>query len=117
MKKTNANKNSLEIPEILSNMPSRKPRHRPAANARLPRKKVTLELDVDVIAWLESEARRGGLDRNTHLNKILRQYIINLVGDEPASVSAALNESQRDEVRKLIDETLLRKGFVQHATV
>jgi uncharacterized protein (DUF4415 family) len=112
MSKSREDKNSIEIPGIPQTALARKPRHRPAANARMPRKKVTLALDVDIIAWFESKARHGGLDYNTHINQALRQYVIDLVGDKPASVPASLNERQRAEVRKLIDEVLTYKGFV-----
>ncbi|MDZ7291975.1 MAG: BrnA antitoxin family protein [candidate division KSB1 bacterium] len=114
MKKPRVDNNSLEIPEIPPNAVLRPPRHRPAANARMPRKKVTLALDADLLAWFESEARRGGLNHNDHINEALRQYIIALIGDKPAAPS--LSKQQRDEVRKLIDETLARKGLVQQVT-
>jgi uncharacterized protein (DUF4415 family) len=103
----------LEIPEIPENAVLRKARHQLPVNARMPRKKMTLELDVDIIAWFESEARQGGLNRNEHINKALRQYIIDLVGDKPSPPS--LNKRQRDEVRKIIDETLTQKGFSHYA--
>ena len=113
MKKPLVKSDSLEIPEIPPNAVLRPARHRPRANARMPRKKVTLALDVDIMAWFESEARKqGGLNHNDHINEVLRQYIIDLIGEKPASPS--LSKRQRDEVRKLIDATLARKGFAQH---
>jgi uncharacterized protein (DUF4415 family) len=114
-KKSRVDNTSLEIPEIPPNAVLRPARHRPAANARMPRKKVTIALDADIFAWFESEARRGGLNHNDHINEALRKYITELVGDKPASPS--LNKRQREEVRKLIDETLAGRGLVQHPTI
>ncbi len=113
MKKQQISDATLEIPEIPENAVLRRARHQLPINARMPKKKVTLDLDVDILAWFESEARRGGLNRNDRINEILRQYIIDLVGDKPASPS--LSKQQRDEVRKIVDDTLVRKGFAQHA--
>ena len=113
MKKQQRSDTILEIPEIPENAVLRKARHQLPINARMPRKKMTLELDADIIAWFESEARHSGLNRNEHINKALRQYIIDLVGDQPAP--SALNKKQQAEVRKLINETLTQKGFTQYA--
>jgi uncharacterized protein (DUF4415 family) len=113
-RQTQIDQSALEIPEIPRDATLLEPRRRPAANARMPRKKVALELDVDLVAWFESEARRGGLNHNDHINKALRQYVTDLVGDKPSS--PALNKRQRQEIRKLIDETLTQKGFIQYST-
>lgn len=102
----------MNIPEISPNAKVRKPRHLPTVNARMPRKKVALELDADILAWFESEARRGDLSRNDHINEALREYIIDLIGDKPPSPS--LNKQQRNEVQRLINEALARKGFAHH---
>jgi uncharacterized protein (DUF4415 family) len=112
MKKLDINKADMNIPEISPNAKARRPRHLPTANARMPRKKVALELDADILAWFESEARRGDLSRNDHINEALREYIIDLIGDKPQSPS--LNKQQRNEVQRLINETLARKGFAHH---
>jgi hypothetical protein len=60
------------------------------------------------------EAERGGLNHTDHINKALRQYIIELVGDKP--VSLPRRERQSHKVQKSIDETLPPKGFAQAAT-
>jgi len=75
-----------EVPELPPNAILRPVRHRPAANARIPRKKTLLEVDVDILAWFMGEAENGGLNHHDHINKALRQYIIDLVGDKPVSL-------------------------------
>ena len=84
MKKNKNNKTlvEFEVPEIPKNAQPRKPRHSPGADAKMPRKKTTLDLDVDIIAWLEAEQRRSGLNVNNHVNMILRQYITALIGEQ-----------------------------------
>jgi len=112
MKKLDINKADINIPELSPNSKARKPHHLPTANARMPRKKVTLELDVDILAWFEAQAQSGDLSRNDHINEALREHIIDLIGDKPQSPS--LNKQQRNEVQRLINETLTRKGFAHH---
>ncbi len=114
MKKTNINRNDWEVPELPPNAVLRPPRRRPPANACIPQKKITLPIDVDLIAWFKGEAENGGLNHHDHINKALRQYIIDLVGDKP--VSLPRHKRQNPEAQQLIDETLAEKGFAQAAT-
>ncbi len=72
MKKTNVNRNDWEVPELPPNAVLRPPRRRPPTNARMPQKKITLPIDVDIIAWFKAEAECGGLNRTDHINKALR---------------------------------------------
>jgi hypothetical protein len=53
MKKLLVEQTDLEIPEIPPNAVLRPARHQPSANARIPRKKTMLDLDVDIIAWFK----------------------------------------------------------------
>jgi uncharacterized protein (DUF4415 family) len=86
MKKLPVDHTDLEIPEIPPNAVLRPARHQPSANARIPRKKTMLDLDIDIIAWFKGEAERGGLNHTDHINKALRQYIVDLIGDKPVSL-------------------------------
>lgn len=104
MKKRQIDDRTLEIPEIPPDAVLRRSRHQLPANARMPRKKVLLELDVEIVSWFEAEARCSDLNRNDHINEALRHYIIDLVGDK--SQSPSLNKHQRNEVQRLINETL-----------
>jgi uncharacterized protein (DUF4415 family) len=104
----------LDVPEIPRNAQPRKPRHRPSADAKMPRKKTTLDLDVDIIAWLEAEQRRSRLNVNNHVNLILRQYITSLIGDQSTYAAMPLTDRQRDEVKQIIEESLSQKGLVEH---
>jgi len=112
MKKTNNNRNDWEVPELPPNAVLRPPRRRPPADARLPQKKVTLALDVDIIAWFKGEAENGGLNYTDHINKALRQYIIDLVGDKPVARPRHL----RQKAEKPITENLTEKDFAPAAT-
>jgi hypothetical protein len=80
----------------------------------MPQKKITLPIDVDIIAWFKGEAERGGLNHTDHISKALRQYIIDLVGDKP--VSQPRHKRQSRKAQKSIDETLSPTGLVQPAT-
>lgn len=116
MKKNKNNKTlvDLEVPEISKNAQPRKPRHRLGADAKMPQKKMTLELDVDIIAWLEAEQRRSRLNVNNHVNMILRQYITALIGDQSTYAAMPLTERQRDEVKEIIEESLAQRGLAEH---
>jgi uncharacterized protein (DUF4415 family) len=76
MKKLPVEQTDLKIPEIPPNAVLRPARHQPSANARIPRKKTMLDLDIDIMAWFKGEAERGGLNHTDHINKALRQYIL-----------------------------------------
>lgn len=114
MKKTNVNRNDWEVPELPPNAVLRPPRRRPPTNARMPQKKLTLPIDVDIIAWFKAEAECGGLNHTDHINKALRQYIIDLIGDKPNALPR--HKRQKPKARNLIDETSTQKGFAQAET-
>lgn len=86
------------------------------ANSKMPKRKVTLALEADLIAWFEAEARQGGLTSTDHINKALRKYIVDLVADNSPEPASSLSARQRDEVKKLINESLRRKGLSRPAT-
>jgi len=111
MKKTKITRNDWEVPELPPNAVLRPPRRRPPANARMPQRKITLPLDIDLIAWFKAEAERDGLNHVDHINKALRQYIIDLVGDKPTS--STVGKRRRHEAGKLIDDTLVQRGLAQ----
>jgi uncharacterized protein (DUF4415 family) len=104
MKKTKVNRNDWEVPELPPNAVLRPPRRRPPTNARMPQKKITLPIDVDIIAWFKGEAVRGGLNHTDHINKALRQYIIDLIGDKP--VSQPSHKRQDAKAHPCVSETL-----------
>jgi len=112
MKKFPVAQNDWEVPELPPNAVLRPARHRPAANARIPRKRTLLEVDVDIIAWFKGEAECGGLNHHDHINKALRQYIIDLIGDKPVARPRHL----RQKTEKPITETLTEKDFAPAAT-
>ncbi len=114
MKKPQINENDLNVPELPPNAVLRPPRRRPPTNARMPQKKITLPIDVDIIAWFKGEAERGGLNHTAHINKALRQYIIDLIGDKP--VSLPRHKPQDLKAQKTINEKLSTKGLVQAET-
>jgi uncharacterized protein (DUF4415 family) len=118
MKGKNMKKNlyefSDEIPEIPRGAQFRKSRHEVSPNAQMPKRTLRLGLETDIWAWFQAEERNGGLNCEEHINQALRQYIITLIGDEPASI-APLSKKQREEVQNLIEETLAQKGFAQPA--
>lgn len=107
---------AVEIPEIPASARLKKTRHDVPANAMMPKRKVTLALEADLIAWFEAEARQGGLTSAEHINKALRKYIVNLVADKAPAPASSLSARQRDEVKKLINESLRRKGLHRLAT-
>ena len=82
-----------EVPELPPDAILRPARHQPSANARISRKKTLLEVDVDLIAWFKGEAQNDGLNHTDHINKALRQYIIDLVGDKPVSLPRKVKEN------------------------
>jgi uncharacterized protein (DUF4415 family) len=104
----------FDVPKIPQNAQPRKPRHRPDEDAKIPQKKMTLDLDVDIIAWLEAEQRRSKLNVDKRINMILRQYITALIGDQSTYAAMPLTDRQRDEVKEIIDESLVQKGLVEH---
>jgi len=104
-------KPSDEIPEIPRGAQLRKSRHQVSPNAQMPKQNLRLGLEADVLAWFQAEERNGGLSCEEHINQALRQYLITLIGDEPASITP-LSKKQRDEVRNLIEETLAQGDVV-----
>ncbi len=114
MKKSDASTVDSSVPEIPRNARSRVPRHRPSqVNAKIPRRKTTINLDINTFAWLEAEQERLGTDRNNLLNDILREYIVRRVGDRAVLDTAQLTSKQRDEVKKIVEESLSRKGLIE----
>ena len=112
MKKFSIDQKDWEVPELPPDAILRPPRRRPAANARIPRKKTLLEVDVDILAWFKGEAQNGGLNYTDHINNALRQYIIDLVGDKPVARPRHI----RQKAVKPIAETLTEKDFAPAAT-
>lgn len=108
---------AVEIPEIPASARLKKSRLDVPANAMMPKRKVTLALEADLIAWFEAEARQGGLTSTEHINKALRKYIVDLVADKSSEPTSSLSARQRDEVKKLINESLRRKGLNRLATL
>lgn len=102
---------AVVIPEIPASARLKKSRHHVPANAMVPKRKVTLALEADLIAWFEAEARQGGLTSAEHINKALRKYIVERIADESSEPASSLSARQRDEVKKLIRESLRRKNL------
>jgi len=86
---------STDVPSIPESATVRESRHKPNVNAELPKRNLSLKVDADIVAWFEAEARRGGLRSDEHINHVLRQYIINLIGDKPPKSDTTLQMKSR----------------------
>ncbi len=87
MKRSRSNdNNSEEIPEILPATKFRRSRHELSPNVQMPKRKVRVALEADLLAWFQAQERCGGLDCEEHINKALRQYVINPIGDRTEAI-------------------------------
>lgn len=82
-------------------------RHRlDPVRAKVPARRITINLDEDILAIFKAEARRGGPPYQVAINQALRRFLRDRERDPhevavEAVLSALRDETVREEIRKI----------------